>query len=218
VLQETRGQQPSRARRSRPENAWRGVPFPGGGGAYDYHVVGMLPGRRRGHGRSFQVGHGGVAKARSRGRGLSSPERGWARPGHSRASVSTPGTVLASLGWPLESPLLPPSLPKLVLSGLKCWTGRPVQPVCGPPGTRLTALPWRAPSSPRSRGARPPARALVRPRTAGRSAVVRLRGWLCCACALVHPDGRLPWVCDVSGAVSSCGSRGRCGHVPCSDG
>lgn len=38
-----------------------------------------------------------------RGKASLSPERGRAEPGYSQASVSTPGTVLASLGLPLES-------------------------------------------------------------------------------------------------------------------
>lgn len=49
-----------------------------------------------------------------------SPERGWAGPGYARASVSTPGTGLASLGLPLELQLLPPSLLRFVHSGSKC--------------------------------------------------------------------------------------------------
>ena len=70
-----------------------------------------------------------------------SPERGWAGPGHSRASVSTPGTVLASLALPLESQLLPPSLPRFVHAGSKCWVRPPARLASGPPGTQLTAAP-----------------------------------------------------------------------------
>lgn len=82
---------------------------------------------------------------------LLSPERGWAEPGRSRASVSTPGTVLTSLGLTLASQLLPPSPPRFVRSGSKCWVRPPAPSVFGPPGTRLTAAPWRAPCAPRAR-------------------------------------------------------------------
>lgn len=77
---------------------------------------------------------------------LISPELGWAGPGHSRASVSTPGTASAILRLTLESQSLLPSLLRFVRSGSKCWVRPPARPVYGLPGTRLSAVPWRAPS------------------------------------------------------------------------
>lgn len=112
----------------------------------------------RGLGWSFRRGHDCGAEAPSRAEAfVLSPERRWAGSGHSRASVSTPETVLASLRLPLESQLLPPSLPRFVRSASKGWVRPPARPVCGPPGTQLTAVPWRGRRSPAPGSARPPA-------------------------------------------------------------
>lgn len=77
----------------------RAIPRRGGGAFRPPRGAGAEPRRSR------LRGHVGVSEARClRGKAsLLSPERGWAGPGHSVASVSTPGTVLASLKVLLES-------------------------------------------------------------------------------------------------------------------
>lgn len=55
--------------------------------------------------------------------------------------------------------MLPLSPARFVPSGWKRWVRPPARPVSGPPGIRLTAVPWRAPRSP---GARERARARCR--------------------------------------------------------
>lgn len=148
------------------------VPAPHGAGPERFHVVEgaepqpEFPEKPRQRPRSHVPGEAS----------LLSPERGLAGPGHSRASVSIPGIVLASLRLTLEWQLLPPSLPRFVHSAWKCWVRPPARPVSGPPGTRLTAVPWRAPrflasSEPRSA----PARWEPALRAARRQAAVRLR-------------------------------------------
>lgn len=104
----------------------------------------------------------------SRYRPLSSPEAGWAEPELRRGFLSTSGSESASPRLSLGSPpLAPPALLRSARSGSTWRAGLPDWPVCGPPGTRLTAVPWRAPARPLS-GVCP-----------GRSsAAVRLRRWL----------------------------------------
>lgn len=150
--------------RGEPEEAWPASydvwagPLSDRGGPAGYHV--KIGGGASGGASS--VATTTTQQPGSRGEAsLLSPERGWAEPGHSRASVSTPGTVLASPRLALKSQLLPLSLPRFVRFGSKCWVRPPARSVFVPPGTRLTAAPWRAPCSPRAwsaPGARPPSR------------------------------------------------------------
>lgn len=137
------------------------------------------------------------------------PERGRAGPGHSRASVSTPGTVLASLGLTLEWQLLPSSPPRFVRSACKYWVRPPARPVSGPLGTRLTAVPWRAP---RFLGAR------------REPALAQPGAWPQCACVARLGAERAHWapgssvrrLCDVPWVVCADAppnARGCCVHL-----
>lgn len=150
-------------------------------------ATGQARRERTGHGRASSAKVLGVACAErgvgprgggaSRCRPLSSPEAGWAEPGLWRGLLSTSGSVSASPWLSLGSPPLPPpALLGSARSGSTWRAGLSDWPVCGPPGTRLTAVPWRAP-------ARSPACARARPRPpcacAGGS-LLRLR----IACAL----------------------------------
>lgn len=118
------------------------------------------PGRARriprgGGGASAIASRNGVAETRFPWGHLPlSPERDWAGPGNSLATVSIPRTVLASLRPALESQLLPRSLQRFVCSGWKYWVRLPARPVSEPPETLLTVVPWRAPV-PACPGARP---------------------------------------------------------------
>lgn len=121
--------------------------------------------------------------ARARPSFLISPELGWAGAGHSRASVSTPGTVSATLRLTPESQSLLPSLLRFVRSGSKCWVRPPAWLVYGLPGTQLTAVPWRAPSW----------RSWERAPALGVPALSRVQAWPQCACVTAAFAARARW-------------------------